>query len=73
MADSFVERRDDSDTATDASHSLRAWHAAHSAWLHAFLCRALRLQPSDADDIVQDTWLTGRILLIPQGSRLIGQ
>jgi len=58
VADSFVDRRDEpGGTTTDESHSLRAWHAAHSAWLHAFLCRALRLQPSDVDDIVQDTWL----------------
>jgi len=37
--------------------SLRAWHASHSAWLHAFLRRSLRLQSAEADDIVQDTWL----------------
>lgn len=36
---------------------LREWHSSHSAWLHAFLRRSLRLQPAEADDIVQDTWL----------------
>lgn len=36
---------------------LKAWHASHSTWLHGFLCRALRVQPTEADDIVQDTWL----------------
>lgn len=58
VADSIFDRRDELDGgATDEGNALRAWHAAHSAWLHGFLCRALRLQPSDADDIVQDTWL----------------
>lgn len=58
MADSFADRRDDSDdTGTDEPGALRAWHADHSVWLHNFLRRVLRLQPSDADDIVQDTWL----------------
>lgn len=58
MADTFVDHRDEPDNvAMDEARALRAWHAAHSAWLHAFLCRALRLQPSDVDDIVQDTWL----------------
>lgn len=56
MADPFVDLRATPDAADD-SRSLRTWHAAHSAWLHGFLCRTLRLQPSDADDIVQDTWL----------------
>jgi RNA polymerase sigma-70 factor (ECF subfamily) len=58
VADSLVDLLDEPDGAVAVdSRSLRAWHAAHSAWLHGFLCRALRLQPSDADDVVQDTWL----------------
>jgi RNA polymerase sigma-70 factor (ECF subfamily) len=36
---------------------LRAWHASHSTWLHGFLRKSLRVQPAEADDIVQDTWL----------------
>lgn len=58
MADSFVDLRYEPDiAASEEAQSLRTWHAAHSAWLHGFLCRTLRLQASDADDIVQDTWL----------------
>lgn len=49
-------RTEELDTERD-TQALRSWHAAHSAWLHAFLCRSLRLQPTEADDIVQDTWL----------------
>jgi RNA polymerase sigma-70 factor (ECF subfamily) len=33
------------------------WHQSHSAWLHGFLRRSLRVQPTEADDILQDTWL----------------
>jgi RNA polymerase sigma-70 factor (ECF subfamily) len=39
------------------ARSLRAWYSSHSAWLQGFLVRTLRIQPSEADDIVQDTWL----------------
>lgn len=56
MADPYVNVRESPDAAVE-DRSLKAWHASHSAWLHGFLCRTLRLQPSDADDIVQDTWL----------------
>ncbi len=45
------------DQPPDDDDLLRAWHASHSAWLHSFLRRSLRLQPAEADDIVQDTWL----------------
>lgn len=56
MADPYVNVRELPDAAVD-DRSLKAWHSSHSAWLHAFLCHTLRVQPSDADDIVQDTWL----------------
>ena len=57
MADPNVNVRGMPDADAMDDRSFRAWHASHSAWLHAFLCRTLRIQPSDADDIVQDTWL----------------
>jgi RNA polymerase sigma factor (sigma-70 family) len=56
VADPHINVREAQDAA-DEARSLKAWHASHSAWLRAFLCRTLRIQPSDADDIVQDTWL----------------
>ncbi len=52
-----VTVRDCPDQPPDDDELLRVWHASHSAWLHAFLRRSLRLQPAEADDIVQDTWL----------------
>ncbi len=57
MADSLLKAEDAPDPNGLETRALREWHGTHSAWLHAFLCRSLRLQPSDADDIVQDTWL----------------
>lgn len=57
MADSFLKAGDAPDPDDMDGRALREWHGSHSAWLHGFLCRTLRLQPSDADDIVQDTWL----------------
>lgn len=57
MADSYLDAEKRSDADDLSSGALREWHGSHSAWLHNFLCRTLRLQPSDADDIVQDTWL----------------
>lgn len=57
MTEHGVAVTDDLETRTRDDQTLRTNHAAHSAWLHAFLCRKLRLQPTDADDIVQDTWL----------------
>ncbi|MFD2134624.1 RNA polymerase sigma factor [Novosphingobium resinovorum] len=39
------------------AHALIAWHSSHSGWLHRYLVRTLHVQPSEADDIVQDTWL----------------
>lgn len=57
MADTFLKAEGTSDPSELEGRALREWHGSHSAWLHAFLCRSLRLQPSDADDIVQDTWL----------------
>lgn len=57
MTEQGVTVTDDPETRARDDTELRSNHAAHSAWLHAFLCRTLRLQPTDADDIVQDTWL----------------
>lgn len=57
VADSFLKAEDAPDPGALDGRALREWHGSHSAWLHGFLCRSLRLQPSDADDIVQDTWL----------------
>lgn len=59
MPDSFVDLQSQPDAVAveGEARSVRAWHAQHSVWLHAFLCRTLRLQASDADDIVQETWL----------------
>ncbi|MEH3102192.1 RNA polymerase sigma factor [Sphingomonas adhaesiva] len=37
--------------------TLRGWHESHSTWLHAFLRRSLRIEPAEADDLIQDTWL----------------
>lgn len=39
------------------ARALLAWHTCHSAWLHGYLIRLLRVHPSEADDLVQDTWL----------------
>lgn len=57
MAEPVAAVTDEPEIHARNRHALQATHAAHSAWLHAFLCRTLRLQPTDADDIVQDTWL----------------
>ena len=57
VADSFLKADGASDRGDTDGGALREWHGTHSAWLHGFLCRSLRLQSSDADDIVQDTWL----------------
>jgi len=53
----LVRIRSRSGEAIRDADELRTWHASHSSWLHAFLCRTLRIQPTEADDIVQDTWL----------------
>lgn len=39
------------------ARALQVWHSSHSTWLHGFLVRTLRIQPAEADDIVQETWL----------------
>jgi RNA polymerase sigma-70 factor (ECF subfamily) len=57
VAEHGIAVTDESETKARKENALQSSHAAHSAWLHAFLCRTLRLQPTDADDIVQDTWL----------------
>jgi len=59
VPDSFVDQQSEPNAVAVEGEvgAVRAWHAAHSVWLHAFLCRTLRLQASDADDIVQETWL----------------
>ncbi|AVA13604.1 RNA polymerase sigma factor [Sphingopyxis sp. MG] len=57
MADTFLKAEGTLEPSELEGRALREWHGSHSAWLHGFLCRTLRLQPSDADDIVQDTWL----------------
>lgn len=57
MSKPVVTALDESDRGSGEIESLRGWHASHSAWLHDFLRRSLRVQPSEADDIVQDTWL----------------
>lgn len=57
MADPNVDTQQAPEPAPADSRSVRAWHSSHSAWLHGFLVRTLRIQPSEADDIVQDTWL----------------
>lgn len=58
MAKSNAElRREIGGIPPGGTSAVRTWYAAHSAWLHGFLCRAMRLQPSDADDVVQDIWL----------------
>lgn len=57
MAGSFLKTDGTPESSELEGRALREWHGSHSEWLHGFLCRSLRLQPSDADDIVQDTWL----------------
>ncbi|SHL51642.1 RNA polymerase sigma-70 factor, ECF subfamily [Sphingobium sp. YR657] len=57
MADPNVDSTEADEADTLDAPSVKAWHSSHSAWLHGFLVRTLRVQPSEADDIVQDTWL----------------
>jgi RNA polymerase sigma-70 factor (ECF subfamily) len=62
MAKPVIRAGGDREESAEQDDSLRAWHASHSSWLHAFLRRSLHVQAAEADDIVQDTWL--RILRI---------
>lgn len=63
MVERVVTVRDEADKIGRDDRTLRSWHADHSAWLHDFLRRSLRLQAAEADDIMQDTWL--RVIRIP--------
>lgn len=57
MAKPVIKIGSGRDKGAEEDDSLRAWHASHSSWLHAFLRRSLHIPASEADDIVQDTWL----------------
>lgn len=38
-------------------HAIETLYRDHAEWLRALITRRLRAQPTDVDDIVQDTWL----------------